>query len=148
MKIFETVKLQLIIVVVLGLISAAITYVAFSSLATGGIALMAIPGILGLVSLAVVVWAGYVAAKTLAGGPVEGGLAGAIISVISGIISGIINLVLIMPLMLSSIPSTTTMTGLGLAAGMGPVSLVTGIIVGAIVGFILGAIGGFVGKGK
>lgn len=150
MKILETVKLQLIIVVVLGLISSALTYVAFTSGGTvatlvGGPLLM-FSAVLGLVGLVVVIWAGYVAAKTLPGGAVEGGIAGVLIVVINAIIQGIISMLMIAPLTAAMMPpEATAMPGVSAMVGMYAGAAVIGaIIFGAIFGFILGAIGGFI----
>lgn len=147
-KLLSATKLQLIIVIVLGLIASGINYTVYSS-ATTAEEILASPllmasTVLGLIELLVIIWAGYVAAKTVGGGAVDGGLAGAIISVISGVINGVISLLLIMPLM----DKIGGALGVALASAVGAVALVIGIVIAAIMGFILGAIGGFVGKAK
>ncbi|MBS3057488.1 MAG: hypothetical protein J4415_02560 [Candidatus Diapherotrites archaeon] len=152
-KLLSAVKLQLAIVIVLGIISAAITYMAYSGISTvedmlalAASPVMLVSSVLWLVGLIVIIWAGYVAAKTVKGGAVDGGLAGALIGVISGIIDGIISLAAIMPLMAKIYAAVPMMSGA--LASAGAISLVFGIIVAAIIGFILGAIGGFIGRNK
>lgn len=152
-KLLGAVKLQLAIVVILGIISYAITYTVYSGVKTiEDLALVAanplnyVATALGLISLIVIIWAGYAAAKTVKGGAIDGGLSGALIALISGIIGAILAFALPSPL-------TTLTAGMASAAGVDysgllAMGMVIGIIISAIVGFILGAIGGFIGRKK
>lgn len=147
-KLLSATKLQLIILIVLGLISIGINYTVYSSATTMeevlANPLMMVSTLLGLIGLLVTIWAGYIAAKAVSGGAVEGGLAGALVSVIEAIVCGVVSLILVMPL----IEKIGGAALAGLAGAIGAVALVIGIVISAILGFIFGAIGGFIGKAK
>ncbi len=152
-KLLGAVKLQLIIVIILGIIGVVLSYSFFSKGDMKEIvAYAAAPLVLGLVSLLVIVWAGYKAAKTLNGGAVDGGLAGAIIAVINGIISGVLSLAIVVPVMtnfyIATLGSIEAVEASGIMVGFGIIGIVVGIVIAAIIGFILGAIGGFIGRKK
>lgn len=152
-KILEAVELQLVIVIVLGIINIIITHSLYSDVLTldqmitiSASPLSILSMLLGLVTIAVVAWAGYVWARESKGSAVEGGKAGALVYVITSIITGILYLIYISPIMnrLLSAAGVPGMAGSGFAA----LSLIMGIAAGAIIGFILGAIGGYFAKGK
>ena len=86
-KIFNAVKLPIIIMVVLSLISTGLGYLVLQSTDFSSIAgiqaatsslLQTVGILLGLVMLGVVVWAGYRTAKMVQGSAVEGGVGAAV----------------------------------------------------------------------
>jgi len=149
-KLLGAVKLQLIIAIILSIIAVGLSYMMYAQmksaadLLTAGASPLALGAmVLGIIGLLVYIWAGYVAAKAVKGGVVDGGIAGAIIAVIVGIISGILQIAIVVPVMTKALGAL----GTAMVAAVG-VGLVIGIIVAAIIGFILGAIGGFIGRKK
>ncbi len=135
-KLVEAAKLPAIILVVLSLINLGVALsMDFSVMA-------AVSSLVALIGLAVIVWAGYNAVKTLKFDVVNAGMVGLVASVISGIIGGILN-ILTMPIIVAKYAGYTAGTAM---AGLEVVGLLIGVIFGAVLGFILAAIGGFIGQ--
>ena len=152
-KMLEAVSLQLVVVIVLGIASIVITQSLYSGITTFDqlIAASANPlsiasGLLGIISLIAIGWAGYVWAKVSRGSAIDGGKAGALVSVISGLITGYLSMIYIYPIM-GNLYSAAGIPGIT-ASSFGVTTYIMGIVVAAVIGFILGAIGGHLGKGK
>lgn len=140
-RILGAVKLQLILVIVLGLLSVGIGYMA-------PFYYLAVSAPIGLVILLIIVWAGYAAAKTLSAGPVVGGVAGVIVMLIGSIIQTVLSIPLIGLLMSAAMPPELAGT---VGAGMGTFlvgAMIVGIIINLVIAFVLGLIGGYIGRAK
>lgn|GEM_PF-1888666 len=138
-KAFEAAKMSAIALIIVGLVSTAI-----STMPT----LLAIWSIISFVlTLVLLGYAGFTAKKMgldLAGGA----LAGAIASVISTVVNGVITLVLLFlgfaPSMLAASPALAE-AGLTQAVMIGILlsALAIGTVIGAVIGAVVGAIGTF-----
>lgn len=135
-KLVEAAKLPAIVLVVLNLVSLGV------ALSMDLSVMAAVGSLVGLIGLAVIIWAGYNAVKTLKFDIVNAGMVGLIASVISSIIGGILN-ILTMPMIVAKYAGYAAGTAM---AGLEVFSLLLGVVVGAVLGFVLAAIGGFIGQ--
>jgi len=152
-EMLDAVSLQLVLVIVMGIASIGISHSIFSGittleeLMTSSFSLLSIASmLLGIASIVVIAWAGFVWAKESKGSAVDGGKAGALVSVISGIITGYLSMIYISPLM-GTLYSAAGMPGL-VSSSLGVLTYVMGIVFSAVMGFVLGAIGGHFGKNR
>lgn len=127
-KILKVATMPVVVLVVLGIISLAITMFIPS---IG--AIIALPA--GLIGLLIYVWAGYTAAKAKMG-LVDAGIVGAAVALFTSIIIGVINLIIGMVIAGPSTPALIITLGM----------LAINIVFGTIVGFVLGIIGGLIGQ--
>jgi len=151
-KMLDAISLQLILVIIIGIASIAITNTLYANVNTLDDLMVASANPLSFASLGLnvasivaIAWAGYVWTKASKGKVLDGAKAGMLVSVVSGVITGYLAMIYVYPV-LGNIYSAM---GIGAAASMfGIGTYVIGILSSAFIGFILGAIGGYFGKGK
>lgn len=136
-KLVEAAKLPAVVLVLMGVINAAVVFTMDWSVYT------AISTLTLLISVAVLVWSGYNAVKKLKFDVVNAGMVGLLASVISAIVNGILN-IFTMPIV--AVKYSGYLPAGAVVAGFEVIGLLVAVILGAIVGFILSAIGGYIGQ--
>jgi hypothetical protein len=129
-KIIEIGKIPIIAIVAISIIVNLLALVP-------ALVLLALP--LGLVSLALLAYAGYLAGKAKMD-LVSTGVAGLVVAVISGLLNAVVNLVF----MFAGVGPNAALLALGLVIFV--IGVVIGLVLNAVFGFILGIIGGFIAQ--
>ena len=141
-KLLAATKLQLGILIILGLIRVGLSYLSITDINNKMGFTTQLPifyATLGLIAFLVVIWAGYKAAKVVKGSGIDGAVAGFAVSLISSIIAGVLDIIVL-------IQVSTKMQGANVGLSYAIALVLVGIIAAALIGFILGAIGGFIGR--
>lgn len=136
-KSLKVATIPIVVLIVLGIASNLVSLIPFLGCIVG------IPIL--VVSMAVLGWAGFKAAKEagmdLVGGAVTGGLAG----LISGIVNGIIGFVLsVLGIGVGMAMGGSDVGGAALGAGFVLIGVVVGVVFSLVLGLVMGAIGAFV----